>query len=363
MMLAIFSSISIISAQAADDLFKDVTFSGHADLYYQFDFNKPGSRTDLAWRQFDVKHDQFALAALQFNISKAPKEGSPFGFTLSVAAGKNQDIIHAAEPGGKDTYKYIQQAYVTYAVSKTGATVDIGKFLTWIGLEGIVTPGNDLYSLSNVFFVCQPIYHMGVRATSPLGKGVTGGLYLVNGWNEVEDSNGAKSYGASLSGTVGSKTNVSLNYYGGVEGASTINGFFGAPAGQTSVHLGDLVLTHQLTPNIKLAVNADYGTSKAVDPGDPSGNFRGIAAYVRDQVSSKVGVALRYDTVSDPDGLRTGGNTRLGSLTAMVEYAVNPNALFRLELRADNSNRDLFASDSGAKNKRTTLTLAHLIKF
>jgi hypothetical protein len=362
MMLAILSSISIISAHGADDPFKDISITGHADLYYQFDFNRPGMRTDLAWRQFDIKHDQFSLAGLQINFLKAPKEGSPFGFTLSLAAGKNQDIIHAGEPGGKETYKYLQQAYVTYLVSQAGATVDFGKFPAWIGYEGIVTPNNDLYSLSTLFFTCQPIYHFGLRATSPLGKGFTGALYLVNGWNEIEDSNGAKSYGATLSGAFG-KTTVTANYYGGVEGASTMNGFFAAPAGQTGLQLGDLVVVHQLTPKVKLALNADYGKGTAVGAGDPSGKFRGIAGYVRAQITDKVAGSVRYETVSDPDGLRTGADTRLGSLTGSVEYAVNSNALFRLELRADNSNRELFASDNGPKKTRTTLTLAHLVKF
>jgi len=359
MMLAVLSSVCI-TANAADDLLKDVSITGHFDIYYQHSFNNPGMATPIGFRQFDVKHDQFSLASLQVNFSKAPKEGSPMGFTLSLAAGKNQDIINSAEPGGTEPYRYIQQAYVSYLLPKSGATVDLGKFLTWIGYEGIVSAGNDAYSLSDLFFVAQPIYHTGVRVSAPLSSGFTGSAYLVNGWNEVEDSNGAKSYGATLAKSFG-KTSVTTSYYGGVEGASTTNGF--AVPGQTSVQLGDLIVVHQLTPSLKLALNADYGSANGVSAGDPSGHFSGIAGYVKNQFSPSLAGTLRYETVSDPNGLRTGFDSHLNSITACVEYSVTSNALFRLELRRDTANQNLFESDSGPKDQRTTLTLAHIVKF
>lgn len=359
MMLAVLSSVSI-AAYAADDFLKDVSITGHFDLYYQHSFNNPGSASNLGFRQFDVKHDQFSLAALQVNFSKAPKEGSPMGFTLSLAAGKNQDIINAAEPGGTESYRYIQQAYVSYLLPKSGTTIDLGKFLTWIGYEGIVSPSNDVYSLSELFYVAQPIYHTGLRVSTPLGAGLTGSAYLVNGWNEVEDSNGAKSYGATLAKTFG-KTSVTGSYYGGVEGSAKTNGF--VVPGETSLQLGDLIVVHQLTPKLKLALNADYASAKGVSVGDPGGHFSGIAGYVHNQFTPTIAGTLRYESVSDPNGLRTGFDSHINSLTATVEFNVTSNALFRLELRRDTANQDLFESDSGPKDQRTTLTLAHIVKF
>jgi len=359
MMLAVLSSVSI-AAHAADDFLKDVTVSGHLDLYYQHSFNDPSMPTNLAFRQFDVKHDQFALAALQVNFSKTAKEGSPMGFYLSLATGKNQEIINAAEPGGTENYRYIQQAYVSYLLPKSGATVDLGKFLTWIGYEGIASAGNDAYSLSDLFYIAQPIYHTGARITAPLPSGFTGSAYYVNGWNEVEDSNGGKSYGASLNKTFG-KTSVTTSYYGGVEGSAGVNGF--VASGETSVQLGDLIVVHQLTPTLKLALNADYAAAKGVSAGDPGGHFSGIAAYVKNQFSPTIAGTVRYESVSDPNGLRTGFDAHLNSITASLEYTVNPHALFRLELRHDTANQDLFEADSGAKDQRTTLTLAHIVKF
>jgi len=364
MMLAALTILSIKSANGADDLLKDVTIGGHLDLYYQYSFNRPGVRQDLAFRQLDVRHDSFSLAALQLNILRKATEKNPFGFNVQLSVGKNTDLIHVAEPGGQDRYKLLQQAYVTYAVPSSGATIDFGKFCSWIGYETVISPLNDLYSISFLFYFAQPTYHTGFRASSPIGAGATASLYLVNGWNEVEDSNGSKSYGATLSVPVGSRTTVTANYYGGVEGSSRVNGFFGtAGGGQTALSLGDLIVIHQLTPKVKLALNADYGNGRAVDPGDPSGTFRGFAAYARVQATNRLAASFRYESVSDPDGLRSGANSRFGSISGSLEYATSPSALFRLELRADNANRDVFEGDNGSRKTRTTLTLAHLYKF
>lgn len=374
MMLAIFSTLGI-AAHAAQDPLKDFTFSGHLDLYYQYDFGKPAtgySYPDVTkgvnLRQFDVGHNSFSLAVTEFDIVKKATADNPFGLTLNLIAGKNADIINAGEPGG-DGYKYFQQAYVTYAAPK-GVTVDFGKFLTWIGYEGVDSSAQDNYSRSFLFYFCQPVYHTGLRASVPLGSSATASAFFVNGWNETEDSNASKSAGASLSGTFG-KTTVTANYYGGNEGSPAsggiynVNGFFSN--GVTNVQLGDLVVVHQLTSKIKLALNGDYASAKAsdlaADPTAANGHFSGLAGYVAAQFNDKFSGAIRYEGVSDPDGARGGLDAHYNSLTGTLNFQASPTALFRLELRYDKCNRDVFNSDNGANDNRTTLTLSHVLKF
>jgi hypothetical protein len=54
--------------------------------------------------------------------------------------------------------------------------------------EGIVAADCDHYSRPFLYTLAQPIYHLGGRASSTVGP-VAVSLYLVNGWNETEDSN------------------------------------------------------------------------------------------------------------------------------------------------------------------------------
>jgi hypothetical protein len=354
MMLAATLSLGI-SAFAEESWLKTVTFSGYLDLYYQSDFGKPATGGSVGLRQFDVNHNSFSLAALGFTAQRKPSEDSPFGFTFSGIFGRNAEIIHSLEEN-PESVRNILQAYVTYAVPGSPVVVDFGKFLTWIGYEGVAAGDNDNYSRSFLFYGAQPMYHTGLRAMTSFGA-INVAAFLVNGWNEVEDSTGAKSYGASVSSTLG-KTTVAANYYGGVERAG-----FGA-SGNTAVHLGDLVVVHPLTETMKLGLNADYGSADGTEAGDPSGKFYGIAGYFKLQLSDTLSGALRYETVSDKDGIRFGTDGRFTSLTGTLDFSLAPQSSLRLELRHDKSNRDVFAKENGAlTDTRTTLTVAHILKF
>jgi len=362
MMLAILSSISI--SAHAEDSFKGWTFSGLLDLYYQYDFGKPPTGNSLSYRQFDTFNNGFQLATAQFNAVRKPTAENPLGFTFNFAAGRNADVLAAGEPSGPDSaIKYVQQAYVSYARENAGFTVDLGKFLTWVGYEGIISADNDNYSRSFLFYAAQPVYHVGLRGSTSAGPASIS-AFLVNGWNEAEDSNGGKSYGLSVGLPIG-KGSVTANYYGGKEGSSKLNGFFAAtgPA-QTSVHLGDLVVVYPVTERLKLALNADYATASEIDSSGVDGKFYGVALYAKYQFDSKFSGALRYETVSDPDGLRTGADSLLNSLTGTLDFAFAENALLRFEVRHDTANRSLFKGENGGfEDKRTTFTIATSFKF
>lgn len=379
-----FSSAVGAHAQSDSTFLKGFTFSGLLDFYYQYDFGRPGTgdfntkggSTGINFRQFDTAHNSFTLAALQLNAIRKPSADSPWGVTLQFSAGKVSDILALTEPAGANSSsKFLQQGYVTYA-ARNGINIDLGKYGAWIGYEGIVTPDQDLYSRSFLFYFAQPTYHTGLRVTAPIPNSpLTAGAYLVNGWNEFEDSNAGKSYGATLSGAFG-KTTITGNYYGGNEGAAGVNGF--VSAGITNLQLGDLVVVHQLTDKVKVALNADYGTCRPVnnDPLASRGNFRGIAGYVRAQFNPTFAAALRYETVDDPDGIRSGvqvgkGGARFNSVAGTLDFSFAPESLLRFELRYDTSNRFAFNSSSGpgvapgqfGSNNRTTILISHVLKF
>ena len=352
-------------------ILKDLSVTGYVDMYYSYDFGKPMSGANVlggSGRQFDVANNQFGFAALALNINKKITADNPFGFTIGVLLGKNADILNAFEPAGPNSsFKNLSQAYVSYAVPKSPVTVDLGKFLTWIGYEGLASADNDNYSRSFLYYYSQPVYHTGVRASGTLPGGLTAAVAAVNGWNEVDDSNAGKGYGASLSGTFG-KTTVTGNYYGGNEGSAKVNGF--GSGGVTSVQLADLIVVHQLTPTVKLALNADYGQAKPTetDANAAHGKFSGIAGYVKATFTSVLSGGLRYEVFTDKNGIRTGAGptgARLTEVTGNLDYNVSKDALFRVELRYDKSNRSLFPSDDtgGTSKERTTLSFSHVLKF
>jgi hypothetical protein len=131
-----------------ESFFDGVVFSGFADTYYGYNFNRPASRRN-ALRNFDFNHNQFSLNLLEIALERAPE---PLGFRLDLNFGDTAKWVHSSEPGGSDVYQYLQQAYVSYkAPLGKGLTVDFGKFVTPMGAELIETHPNMNYSRSLLF--------------------------------------------------------------------------------------------------------------------------------------------------------------------------------------------------------------------
>lgn len=366
-----FAILNSASALAADDL----TYSGHIDLYYLYDFGEPDVANDLVGRAFDVKNNSFSLAVAQLNISKAPTKETPYGFTANIVIGRTADLNVAGRNANETSYKNFQQLYGTY-VGNNGVTVDFGKFTTWIGYESLVSADDANYGLSGQFNYAQPFWHMGLRATKAFSDKFTGAAYLVNGWNEVEDTNDSKTVGLSTSYALTPKTTVGLNYIGGNEGAETPAssqsqagglpsgaGFLGL--GITNVQLADLVVVHNLTPKIKLAFNGDYASAVGHNAAAPSGKWSAYGFYASYILNPVDTIALRFDALKDSDGLRFfgAGGGSLSAVTATWNKATSKNSLLRFELRRDFASNEVFASDNGLKSNRTTFTVANTVKF
>lgn len=341
---------------------KDYTLNGYFDLYYQFDFGRPGSGRNVNGRYFDQNHNAYRVAGAELDIFRAPTQAKPLGFYVNLLAGDNTDILHATEPGGRDTYKNFGQAYISYLTGK--ATVDFGKFYTPIGYEGTDSRTQDNYSRSFNYTFVQPNYHTGIRASLPLTDKLTVTAYAVQGWNEVQDSNNSKSFIGSFAYSPTAKLSLTLQGYTGKEGSDGLTkaGAFGGIAfpsgGEFQLDMVDFIAVYNLQPDLKLVFNGDYASVKG------QGNFNGQAVYLRKTFNSRNSGAIRLDRVEDTDGLRNGGTPiQLHSITATYDYNLNSNALLRFELRQDYANRDAFNADNGPKRSRTTFTFAEIVKF
>jgi hypothetical protein len=355
-------------AAKAEDEGGKITYSGFLDFYYQYAFTHPPTGTNLTGRAFDIKNDQFGFAVLQVNVNRAPSEKLPVGFTISGTVGKNADLVHFSEPGGPNTYKYLQQAYATYVAGggKHPVTIDFGKWATLHGYEVIESANNDNYSRGLLFTYAIPLYHMGVRASVPLTPKLSAGIQLVNGWNNVEDDNGGKSYGAMLNFAATPTLNFVLNYMGGDEGGpANTNGAFGGIAFPTAtvlnVQLLDFVANWTPSPKFKLGVNVDYAS--ASKPGATGGNWNGQAVYLKYALSSKNNLALRLEHFEDSNGLRTGTAQNLNGITATLDHSWKPNVVTKLEFRHDHAGTKLYPSGGGGGNDQDTISLSQVVKF
>lgn len=319
--------------------------SGFIDVYYSKNFDAPATRLNK-FRNFDINENQFSLSLAEIVFQK---KAQPLGFRIDMDFGTTNDIVQTGVTG---TLANVQQAYaIAILPIGNGLTVDVGKFVTFMGYEVIESKDNWNYSRSLLFSWAIPYFHAGIRASYPVSSSLTVMAHVVNGWNTMVDNNGSKSVGVTLSYTVLPSTSFIFNWMGGRE----------QPAGPSDVgpkDVFDLTLAHQLTDDFALALNADYGQEKLVT-GTP--HWKGVALYGRYGLNSTSALTLRAEVFSDPNGYALGTEIAqdLKEVTATYEYKFTEALLLRGELRNDFSNVSTF--DSGTKSNVDTNQLTFLV--
>jgi hypothetical protein len=314
------------------------TFSGTIDGYWSYNFNKPRVGPDLErtndFRAFDFRDQTFSLNYAELAIDYKPNN---VGVRVDIGIGDTADVVHGAEPAGKDLWRHVQQAYVT--MSKDKLTLDFGKFVTPIGAEVIETKDNWNYSRGVLFTWAIPFYHFGARATYAATDKVTLAGYAVNGWNNVKDNNTAKSFGFVGTFKPQEKWTLVTNFLVGKENPNT----------DDARQLFDAILSYNHNDDLAFMANYDYGRDKGDEliPGvsGPRVTWQGIAGYARVKLHDKFTLAPRYEWYQDRNGFTTGTAQEMQSftLTGRVPW---DEAMFYIEYRRDWSDADVFNTAS-----------------
>ncbi len=329
-----------------ESFFNKMEFSGFADGYYGYNFNRPASRKN-GLRNFDFNHNQFSLNLIEFAVER---KADPLGFRVDFNFGDTAKWVHLTEPGGSDVYQYLQQAYGSYkAPVGKGLTVDFGKFVTQHGAEVIETKDNWNYSRSLLFSWAIPYYHFGARATYPFAEKLTVAGYVVNGWNDVVDNNSGKTVGFQALVKPVSKLTIVQNYMVGREQPNNV---------KDVRHLWDTTATVTVTPSFSLMANYDYGMDRLLGE---RVRWQGIAGYARIQVTPVFAIAPRIEWFDDPQGFTTGLAQSLREATLTTEFKVRGGLLMRAEYRRDWSDKPFFEKREGLFSKDQTTALLGLV--
>ena len=207
-------------------------------------------------------------------------------------------------------------------------SVDVGKWVTPFGAEVIETPSNWNYSRSLLFTLAIPYYHFGIRATHSLSSKASVSLHVANGWNNVIDNNGGKTYGAMLTLTPNSHFSLVQTWMGGPEQKNNNDNFR---------HDYDAVMT---ISGKKVSFMTDFvwaHESKAAPDGSDV-MWYGLAGYLKFQLAPKFALIPRFEWFKDADGFTTGTVQQLKEFTLTSEILFNDHLLTRLEYRRDFSN-------------------------
>lgn len=315
-----------------------IDFSGLVDGYYNFNANHPATSTNgNQLRNFDYDANTFSLNMAKLTMSHDP---DPVGFRIDLGFGKTFNTIMSSEPN----FKHLEQAFVSWKPTKAkGFEADFGEFVTSAGAEVIETKDNWNYSRSLLFSLAIPYYHVGLRTSMPVTKTFTGGVQVVNGWNNFSDNNSGKTVGFTGVYTK-TKYTWSGNLYTGPENTSTNKGFR---------NLLDTTLLLTPTAKFNAYINYDYLQNRnavlvapAVYKTGSLDHLQGIAVAAHYQVTGTFAVAGRYEYLADGtstgSAIGTGIHQKLNEFTATGEYKIPEGLLARLEYRRDGSDQPYF---------------------
>jgi hypothetical protein len=320
-----------------------VDVTGFVDFYYGYNFNQvdPGLRT------FDLQHNTFTLSLAEIAFAKPVTTDSKVGFRVDLDFGQTADLVAAFEPAsdGKEIYKHIQQGYVS-VLAGDKLQLDAGKFVTPHGAEVIESQDNWNYTRSILFGYAIPFYHVGVRAALPVSDKVSLSGYLVNGWNNGSELNGAKTFGVG----------ATLKPTGKITWVGTFMAGEEVEDGDTR-SLFDTTLTLALTPKLSVMANYDYGKEGDV-------KWWGIAGYAKLQATDSWALVGRYEYLDDTEGGFMTFGTKAQSLTLTSDHLIAGALKARVEYRTDFTDTEFFTDvDGDPKDSQTSVTVGLVYTF
>lgn len=326
--------------------FRSTEVDGYADAYYAYNFNRPPDGFNTL-RAFDERHHRPSLSAVGLAFEKRPEASSRFGYRLDLIFGPAADYLGSGEPRRADAYKYFHEAYVSYlAPAGGGLRLDFGKMVSWSGVESDRVSENWNYSLGLVS-LAQPGYHTGLRATYSFGPRLSLMGAVVNGWDSVEENNGGKTFGLSVTLAPASGLTLTQGYTVGPEQPGDR---------RRKRHLFDTVITYDLNERLSVLANYDYGFDRLA--GGSRVRWQGVSAAFRYAPAERLAFSPRFEWFGDYDGFITETPQRLRGVTLTGEYRLGGGLLARLEYRRDWSDRHVFPTADPALFRRTQATLA-----
>jgi len=319
-----------------------ITFGAFVDTYFAYDFERPNTR-DRAYTTQPARHNEFNLN-LAFIEAKISDERVRGRFALQTGTSVNSN--YAAEVNNRDLAQLIQEAVAGFHLADN-LWIDAGIYLSHIGLESWISRDNWTYTRS----LCSdfsPYYQTGVKATLQASPKLTLQLHVLNGWQNIAETNNNKALGLQAALMPSEKISLTYNNFIGNEQSDSL-------ASRTRF-FNDVVLKFSLSPSFQIAGMFDLGLEEK-----PAGSENSIwyAAMLlgRFQVTPSLALTARVEYYSDKDqvivktGTPNGVQTYGGSLTADVTIA--PNLIWRIEGRLLSNKDGIYPTNEVAKSSKT----------
>lgn len=344
---------AVASVSDAQSATPTITWGGYVDGYYAYDFGRPAT-FDRAFTTQPARANEFNvnLAFFEANLS-----GDGIRGRLALQAGTAVQSNYAGEPtngaiSGPTLARHIQEAFVGVQLAPS-LWVDAGIFYSNVGVESWVSSDN-LALTRSLTADFSPYYSTGLRTTWQASERLMVRVDLVNGWQNISETNTDKAIGTRLD----LKLNDALT--------ASHYAFVGNEVGRTRLFTG-LGLTGTLGEGTSLAANVDVGQQDGAAGADAD-SWVGGSLQLRRSLSARTSVTARGEWYNDPSQViivTGGGQPGFRAAGGSLGLDVTPRAgvMWRTEARVLSAADAVFpdrdaAGGLGRQNVVLTTSLA-----
>ena len=307
---------------------------GFIDAAYLLDFNHPTNHLFRS-RGTAYKVDEPILNMGAVYLRKSPSEPSRWGLELTLQGGQDSQIFgfSATAPNlpGSKWLRHLGPTDVSYLVPVGKAlTVQAGIFSSFIGYDSLYAKDNFNYTRPWGADL-TPYLMMGVNASYPITKKLTGTVFVVNGYWHLADANHVPSSGGQVAYSLTDHTTLKETVLFGPHQSDT--GF------QFWRFLWDSIAEWK-TDRITTAFEYHVGTEKVAAPGNPHAVWMFAQLPVHWDFNKNWKATVRPEVYWDRDGRMTGFPQTVKANTTTIEYRIPyrpATVIVRLEHRMDDS--------------------------
>lgn len=320
--------------QSSADTAVTVKLGAFVDGYFAFDFGRPGA-IDRAFTTQAARHNEFNinLAFLEARLDGARVRGR-----LALQAGTSVQSNYAGEPrvgalSGPDLARHLQEAVVGVKIGEK-IWLDGGVYLSHIGSESWASRDNLTYTRS-LIAEFSPYYQAGVKFSWQATPTLAAQLNVINGWQNIAETNGDKAVGARVDWSPSSRATLSLYNFAGNEAPDSVDR-------RLRLFQGASV---KLVPNKRWTLQGTFDLGLQ-DAGAGHSTWYGAALIARVQATPRVGIAGRLERYDDKDQviIVTGSSNpfRANGVSLGIDAVPAPRTLWRTEFRTLSGKFPLF---------------------
>jgi hypothetical protein len=244
--------------------------------------------------------------------------------------------------------RHVYEAYAGFRPF-ANAWLDMGIFASHIGFESAISKDNWTLTRS-IMAENSPYYESGVRFTYEVGPRLTMTGLVLNGWQNIRETNQAKALGTLIQWKPSDKILInSSTFYGNEQPTDSLI---------RRRYFHDFYITYAASERVNLALVFDVGKQQSATKSKYD-TWHTAAAFIKYKLADKWSTTLRGEYFYAergviirsimPNALSSDFRVAGGSLN--LDYLPTSNVAFRVEGRYLNGMKGVFARGDNADNR------------